>query len=551
VKVLLLSLGGGGGNILRSLKQLFQRDLLVTEKVDAAYASRLRAAVATRFLDTNAFSLADIPADERVLIGARTTGRLGARHNPEVARAALHESKSEVEALLRAYEVVVLIATGGKGTGAGTIFPIAQIARAQKKLVVPIFVRPSFERHEVDKRRYDHAVSIVEQFDAAHLRLIEILNDRGYTDSTPLPQSVVWERMNLPIARSLRGLLFVLEDLSQVDPSDLAALFAGPGRLRLGFSEIDPSPGEDPSGEQIDAAVRGCWENPYDAFGRAAGTALICIQGHWSNVVDARIKGRLAALVASHAGESTYTPLYARAMHTPRPWGVTALFAEYTGTHPPLEIAWTPETLTPAVRHEVAHVEEAFTPLRVAAAPTIEDLALTPPVSAQAASAVAPHPDQAPTPATFSTLWEFALAVNRSDQAALTVAANGSNGGIQIDGPELRKLLSTVWFRSVFSRLSADWRERLFAALTGSVPISNWTVKAGRQPRLLHDLDYEELTELGLRSDLSDALRSDVQLLLSVGRLWGEDAVHRCQFVDEAPAPRPSRVATLFASLRG
>ena len=550
MKVLLLSLGGGGGNILRSLTQLFQRDLLVTERVDAAYASRLRAAVAARFLDTNAFSLADIPAEERVLIGARTTGRLGARHNPEVARAALQESKSEVEALLSAYEVVVLIATGGKGTGAGTIFPIAQMARAQKKLVVPIFVRPSFERHEVDKRRYDHAVSIVEQFDGAKLRLIEILNDRGYTDSTPLPQSVVWERMNLPIARSLRGLLFVLEDLSQVDPSDLAALFAGPGRLRLGFSEIDPSRGEDPSAEQIDAAVRGCWENPYDAFGRAAGTALICIQGHWSNVVDARITGRLAALVASHAGESTYTPLYARAMHTPRPWGVTALFAEYTGTHPPLEIAWTPETHTPALRQE--HVDVWPTPLPATAAPPIEEPALTPPASAQAASSVAqPASGQSATPTTFSTLWEFALAVNRSDPAALAVAANGSDGGIQIDGAELRKLVSTVWFRSVFARLSADWRERLFAALIERVLISNWTVKAGRQPTLLRDLDYAELTKLGLRSDLADALRSDVQFLLSVGRLWGEDAVRRCQFVDEAPVPRPSRVASLLASLRG
>ena len=53
----------------------------------------------------------------------------------------------------------------GKGTGAGTMFPLAQIAREQKKLVIPIFVRPSFERHEVDKRHYDHAVSVIEQFD--------------------------------------------------------------------------------------------------------------------------------------------------------------------------------------------------------------------------------------------------------------------------------------------------------------------------------------------------------------------------------------------------
>ena len=56
---------------------------------------------------------------------------------------------------------------------------------------------------------------------SAKIRLIEILNDRGYAESDPQPQEVVWERMNLPIARGLRGLIFVLSDLSQVDPSDL------------------------------------------------------------------------------------------------------------------------------------------------------------------------------------------------------------------------------------------------------------------------------------------------------------------------------------------
>ena len=133
--------------------------------------------------------------------------------------------------------------TGGKGTGAGTMFPLVQIAREQKKLVVPIFVRPSFERHEVDKRHYDHAVGVIDQFDRAGIRLIEILNDRGYIETDPQSQPIVWERMNLPIARGLRGLIYVLWDLSQVDPSDLSVLFAGPGRLRIGFAEIDPPAG--------------------------------------------------------------------------------------------------------------------------------------------------------------------------------------------------------------------------------------------------------------------------------------------------------------------
>src|SRR6185436_18846986 len=120
----------------------------------------LRRSVATRFLDTNEFSLSDVPKEERLLIGETTTRRMGSMHNPDVARAALEESRREVEALLNRFCVIVLVATGGKGTGAGTIFPLAQMARQQQKLVIPIFVRPSFERHEVDKRRYDHALAV-------------------------------------------------------------------------------------------------------------------------------------------------------------------------------------------------------------------------------------------------------------------------------------------------------------------------------------------------------------------------------------------------------
>ena len=328
MKILLLSTGGGGGNILRSVKALFDRDLAVTARTDAAYAERVRSAIATRFLDTNEFSLADVAGEERLLIGARTTGHLGARHDPQVARVALNESEDDVRRLIGPYTVVILIGTGGKGTGAGTIFPLAEMVRQHNKLVLPIFVRPSFERHEVDKRRYDHAIAVSQQFDAARIRLVEVLNDRGYDDHDPQPQSVVWERMNLPIARALRGLVYVLWDLSQVDPSDLSTLFAGPGRLRIGFGEIDPSDGREPTDAEVQQAVRDCWSTPYSAFSKPAGTSLVCIHGDWSNVADARIKGGLAAFATAGATASPYNPLYTRAVHSPRPWGVTALFGD-------------------------------------------------------------------------------------------------------------------------------------------------------------------------------------------------------------------------------
>jgi cell division GTPase FtsZ len=540
--ILLLSAGGGGGNILRSLKASFRRDLAVTQQADSRYADRLRRAITTRFLDTNEFALSDLPKDERLLIGTNTTGRLGARHDPEVARHALHESRGDVEALFSRYSIIILVGTGGKGTGAGTMFPLAQIAREQKKLVIPIFVRPSFERHEVDKRHYDHAVNVIEEFDSARIRLIEILNDRGYVDSDPQSQPIVWERMNLPIARGLRGLVYVLWDLSQVDPSDLSVLFAGNGRLRIGFAEIDPPAGSEPSDEQVEQAALRCCDNPFYAFHRPAGTSLICIQGDWSNVVDAKLKGRLATAMGADS-RSPYSPLYARAIGTPKPWGVTALFAEYTGTHPPLELDWSLErgmrTAAGSQRAEREPITAGQTP------PVIAES--TEPMEQLVEDALV---DSSTRPG-FATFWEFAVAVNRSDPAALALAGDGATSEIPLDGAEVRKLLTTMWFRTVMARLSPQWRDRILNVLVEYVTVPDHRVKVGRQTVHLRELTDAQLQEVGSKMSVPDVVRPDLDLLIAVGRLWGADAVKRLRFADVAEQHRPSKVESLIDRFLG
>jgi cell division GTPase FtsZ len=541
MNILLLSAGGGGGNILRSVKASFRRDLAVTQKADSKYADRLRRAVTTRFLDTNEFALSDLPKDERLLIGTQTTGRIGARHNPEVARQALEESRSEVESLFSRHSIIILIGTGGKGTGSGTMFPLAQIAREQKKLVIPIFVRPSFERHEVDKRHYDHAVSVIEHFDAARIRLIEILNDRGYMDRDPQAQPIVWERMNLPIARGLRGLIYVLWDLSQVDPSDLSVLFAGQGRLRIGFAEIDPAEGSEPNDALVEEAARHCCENPYYAFHKPAGTSLICIQGDWSNVVDAKIKGRLASALGVDS-RSPYSPLYARAVGTPKPWGVTALFAEYTGAHPPLEVDW---TLERGVRTTAVSSRLPGEPLPAAPPAVVLDDAI------ELDEDMEPALVESVAAPAFATFWEFAVAVNRSDPTALALASNGATSEIPIDGSEMRKLVTLMWFRTVLTRLSADWLERLLNVLVEHVPVSDHLVRHGRHTKHLRELSYAQLQEVASKTLVTDSIRPDLDLLITVGKFWGADALKRFHFIGSPDPQQSSKVETLLERFRG
>jgi cell division GTPase FtsZ len=546
VTILLLSAGGGGGNILRSLKALFRRDVMIAEKTDAKYAERLRHAVTTRFLDTNEFSLLNVPAEERVLIGATTARRLGSRHDPNVARAALEESREEVERLISRHSVVIIIASGGKGTGAGTVFPLAHMARKQRKLVIPIFVRPSFEHHEVEKRRYDHALRVTDQFDAAKIRLIEILNERGYSRTDPQPQAIVWECMNRPIAGALRSFVYVLSDLSQVDPSDLSTLFAGEGRLRMGFAELDAESGCEPTDAQIEAAALRCWDESYYAFRGQVGTSLVCIQGDWSNIVDAKIKSRIAGLAIGEGGvEHPYNPLYARADRTPRPWGVSGIFAEYTGASAALDLDWTPSSRAVRVQRQES-VLEASEPVPVMPPPLDQSSrVLTPTVASLA------HEHAVVTgPRSFSTIWEFSVALNRQDPDAIAIARDGAESQIPVDGSEVRKLISRMWFPSIFQHLSVRWRERLLEALIEDVTIPNHAVRCRRGVKPLQRVEYAEVKEIWSKTLVPDAVRADLELILVVGRLWGEEALGRLRFTDDVPADGASKLAALLQGFR-
>ena len=530
MNILLVSTGGGGGNILRSLKALFARDVAIAHKTDPKFAERLRRAVTARFLDTNEYSLAQVPKEERLLIGASTTHGLGSRHDPGVAARALEESRDQVEALIDKYSVVITIGTGGKGTGAGTMFPLAELVRRHQKLVLPVFVRPSFERHEVDKRRYDHALDVAAQFDHAKIRLLEILNDRAYSDRDPQPQAAVWERMNLPIARGLRGLIYVLWDLSQVDPSDLSILLAGDGRMRIGFGEIDPADGDEPADEEIRVAVERCWHNPYCVFSKQAGTSLVCIQGDWSNMADAKIKSGIASLAVGSAAGTRYNPLYARAIHTPRPWGVTALFTEYTGVHEPLPLEW---TLKPSLQN-----------LRPTTSDAIPDESVVAEAIAAEETSEAVF-EQAPAPL-FATVAEFAKAINRLDPVALEIAGRDPLPDIAIDGLAVKQLIGTFWFRSIFPRLSTSWRDRLLDALAASIVIPNHALLRGRQALRLATASYDDLHEIATTTTVTGAAGTDLQLVLAIVRLWGADARSRLRFLDVAAPESASRLGALL-----
>jgi len=192
------------------------------------------------------------------------------------------------------------------------------------------------------------------------------------------------------------------------------------------------------------------------------------------------------------------------------------------------------------------------------AMPDIEPVAVEAPVSVAPLAIPSEQPPRAETPLVerprvlaFATFWEFAVAVNRSDPAALALAGNGAASDIPIDGVELKRLLGMMWFRTVLTRLSRDWRERIFSVLIDTAIVADHPVKLGRQIVHLRELTYEQLQEIGSKTMLPDWVRPDVDLLVTVGRFWGADAVKRFRFVDAPERHEPSMVENLLQRLRG
>ena len=125
----------------------------------------------------------------------------------------------------------------------------------------------------------------------------------------------------------------------------------------------------------------------------------------------------------------------------------------------------------------------------------------------------------------FVSFRDFALALNRSEPAAIALAGDGADDGMTIEVTELRKLLTTFWVRSLFPRLSSGWRDRMLEVLVHNVAIPNHELRLGRRTMHLNEASYDELRQVAAENIFPDAIRTDLQLLIAVGTLWGENAL--------------------------
>ena len=107
-----------------------------------------------------------------------------------------------------------------------------------------------------------------------------------------------------------------------------------------------------------------------------------------------------------------------------------------------------------------------------------------------------------------------------------------------------------MWFRTMLARLSPQWRERILNVLIDTAAVPDHVFRLGRQPIHLHDLTYEQAQEIAAKTMLPDGVRMDLDLVITVGRFWGADAMKRLRFVEAPERHEPSMMEAILDRFR-
>jgi cell division protein FtsZ len=174
-------------------------------------------------VNTDAQALLMCDADHKIAIGAKATKGLGAGADPDVGRAAAHETRDELKEALKGADMIFITAGEGGGTGTGAAPIVAELAQEldPPALTVGVVTRPfSFE----GRRRAQQAEQGINELRARVDTLIVIENDR-------LLQVV--ER-NTSIVDAFR----LADDILRQGVQGITDLITVPGIVNLDFADV-------------------------------------------------------------------------------------------------------------------------------------------------------------------------------------------------------------------------------------------------------------------------------------------------------------------------
>ena len=204
-------------------------------------------------VNTDAQALSESLSENKVQIGERTTGGLGAGANPQVGQESAEESTDDLKKIVEGADLLFITAGMGGGTGTGASHVIAKIAKELGILTIAVVTRPFAFEGKVRASNSDLGIRLLrEHVDA----LVVIPNEKLLTladknttfkDALKLADDV--------LSQGVRGIcdLIGITGIVNLDFSDVKTIMKDAGMAHMG---VGYGTGEDKAVEAVTEAVK-------------------------------------------------------------------------------------------------------------------------------------------------------------------------------------------------------------------------------------------------------------------------------------------------------
>lgn len=274
----IVGIGGGGGNALQSMYR--------AGIPNVSYLA----------INTDVQDLQKMDVPNKLPIGMRVTGGLGAGDDPERARLAAEESAEDIRKALNdgRTKIVFLTAGMGGGTGTGVSPVVARIAKKELDLLTVAIVTIPFARE--GERKIIKALNAVERLREDVDAILVINNEKIYSVYQGIPQSRALELANdtlVNAAKSVSDLIYRTGELN-VDTNDVIKTLKD-GGVAVISSGIGSGPNR--LKDAIDAAIYSPLLNGNDIY-RASRILTFFYVSHEHDLLTEEM-APLSALLAS------------------------------------------------------------------------------------------------------------------------------------------------------------------------------------------------------------------------------------------------------------
>jgi cell division protein FtsZ len=222
-------------------------------------------------INTDALHLRTSKAFRKILIGKRLTKGLGVGGNPKLGKAAIDESREQIEELLSNVDIVFITAGLGGGTGTGAAPVIAEIARRKGIITVGVVTTP----FRIEKGRIEYAAAALTEMRRQCDTVVVIDNNKLMQLVPQLPINEAFRVADKVLANMIKGIVETISapSLINLDFADFKTIVKRGGIAVVGVGESDAP-------NRAEEAVRNALRSPLLDVDYAGATgALIHVTG--------------------------------------------------------------------------------------------------------------------------------------------------------------------------------------------------------------------------------------------------------------------------------